>query len=43
MKANYTVVGGKVVVREGHLTTISLPKLIEKHNAAAKRLLEGGR
>ncbi|MEJ2757943.1 MAG: amidohydrolase family protein, partial [Anaerolineales bacterium] len=41
MKANYTIVGGKVVVREGHLTTISLPNLIEKHNAAAKRLLEG--
>lgn len=38
VKASYTVVGGKVVVSEGHLTTIDLPVLIEKHNAAAQRL-----
>ena len=38
VKANYTVVGGKVVVSEGDLTTIDLPALIEKHNAAALRL-----
>jgi cytosine/adenosine deaminase-related metal-dependent hydrolase len=38
VKASYTVVGGKVVVSEGHLTTIDLPALIEKHNAAAQRL-----
>jgi len=38
VKASYTVVGGKVVVSEGHLTTIDLPTLIEKHNAAAQRL-----
>jgi len=39
MKASHTVVGGKVVVREGQLTTIDLPTHIEKHNAAARRLL----
>jgi hypothetical protein len=39
MKASYTVVGGKVIVKEGQLTTIDLPTHIEKHNAAAKRLL----
>jgi cytosine/adenosine deaminase-related metal-dependent hydrolase len=38
-KANYTVVGGKTVVREGQLTTLDLPNLIEKHNAAAVRLM----
>ena len=39
MKASHTVVGGKVVVRDGQLTTIDLPTHIEKHNAAARRLL----
>ncbi len=39
MRANYTSVGGKLVVREGQLTTIDLPTHIEKHNAAARRLL----
>ncbi len=39
MKANYTVVGGKQVVKEGRLTTIDLPSHIKKHNAAARRLL----
>ena len=38
VKASYTVVGGQVVVSEGHLTTIDLPSLVEKHNAAALRL-----
>jgi cytosine/adenosine deaminase-related metal-dependent hydrolase len=39
MKANYTAVGGKLVVKDGQLTTIDLPIHIEKHNAAARRLL----
>ncbi len=38
---DYTVVGGKFVVREGHLITVDEHKLIEKHNKAAKRLLTG--
>jgi 8-oxoguanine deaminase len=41
VKADYTVVGGKFVVKEGRLTTIDLPALVEKHNQAATRLLEG--
>jgi cytosine/adenosine deaminase-related metal-dependent hydrolase len=41
VKADYTVVGGKFVVREGRLVTADEQKLIEKHNQAAKRLLEG--
>jgi 8-oxoguanine deaminase len=38
---DYTVVGGKFVVKEGQLVTLDLPKLVEKHNRAAKRLLAG--
>jgi 8-oxoguanine deaminase len=41
VKADYTVVGGNFVVREGQLTTIDLPTHIEKHNQAAARLLQG--
>ncbi len=39
VKADYTVVGGKYVVKEGQMQTVKLPRLIEKHNRAAKRLL----
>ncbi len=40
VKANYTVVNGKFVIKEGQLITVDERKLIEKHNIAAKRLLE---
>ena len=40
VKANWTVIGGKVIVREGHLTTLDVHKQIEKHNQATKRLLQ---
>lgn len=39
VNADYTVVGGKFVVKEGQLVTVDERKLIEKHNQAAKRLL----
>jgi cytosine/adenosine deaminase-related metal-dependent hydrolase len=39
VNADYTVVGGKFVVKEGHLQTIDLQPHIEKHNDRAKRLL----
>ena len=39
--AEYTVVGGKFVVKEGKLATVDEHKLIERHNKAAKKLLEG--
>ena len=39
VNADYTVVGGRFVVREGQLCTVDQGKLIEKHNKAAKRLL----
>ena len=40
VKADYTVVGGKFVVKEGHLVTVDECKLVERHNKAAQRLLE---
>jgi 8-oxoguanine deaminase len=41
VQADYTVVGGKMVVKEGQITTLDLPVLIEEHNLAARRLLTG--
>jgi len=41
VKVDYNVVGGKFIVKEGQLTTADLPVLIEEHNQAAKRLLNG--
>jgi cytosine/adenosine deaminase-related metal-dependent hydrolase len=38
---NYSVINGKVVVREGHLTTLELEPLIERHNTIAKALVDG--
>ena len=38
---DYTVVGGRVVVRERQLTTLDLPVLVERHNRAARRLVRG--
>lgn len=35
----YNVVGGEFIVKEGHLVTADLPRLIETHNQAATRLL----
>ena len=39
VNADYTVVGGKFIVKEGHLQTIDLMPHIERHNERAKRLL----
>lgn len=41
VKADYTVVGGRFVVKEGQLITLDLPRLIEQHNRASKRLVNG--
>jgi 8-oxoguanine deaminase len=35
---DYTVVGGKYVVKEGQMVTLDLQRLVEKHNKASKRL-----
>ncbi len=37
--ADYTIVGGKCIVKDGNLVTIDLPSHIEKHNQRSKRLL----
>lgn len=41
VQVDYTVVGGKFIVREGQLTTINLPQLIQRHQLAAKRIVQG--
>jgi cytosine/adenosine deaminase-related metal-dependent hydrolase len=38
---DYLVVGGEVVVKDGQLVNIDLPRLIERHNRASRRLLAG--
>jgi len=40
LNVDYTVVGGKFIVKEGQLLTLDLPRHIEKHNLAARRLLQ---
>ncbi len=40
-RVDYTVVGGRFIVKEGRLITVDECKLVEKHNRAAKRLVEG--
>jgi hypothetical protein len=41
VRADFTVIGGKFVVREGNLVTLDEHKLVERHNKAARRLLTG--
>jgi 8-oxoguanine deaminase len=40
VKVDYTVVGGKFVVKGGQLMTVDEAKLVEKHNKAARQLLQ---
>ncbi len=39
VQADYTVVGGRFVVKDRQLMSIDLPALVAKHNQAARRLL----
>jgi cytosine/adenosine deaminase-related metal-dependent hydrolase len=41
VKVDYTVVGGKLVVDHGELVTLDVHRLVEKHNQAARRLVNG--
>lgn len=41
--AAYTVVNGRVVVREGRLSSVDLGPLLERHNRLAVQLAEGAR
>ena len=38
-KVAYTVVNGRIVVRDGELATIELPALLERHNRLARQLV----
>ena len=38
-KADYTVVGGKFVVKNGQIVNLDVGKLIEEHNQLAEQLL----
>lgn len=40
-KVDVSLVGGKVIVKEGQLTTVDVSMLVEKHNQAAARLVNG--
>jgi cytosine/adenosine deaminase-related metal-dependent hydrolase len=40
-KVDLNVVGGKVVVENGELKTLDIPNLVQKHNRAAKRIIDG--
>jgi cytosine/adenosine deaminase-related metal-dependent hydrolase len=40
LRAQHTVVGGRAVVRDGQLVSLDEHKLVERHNQAARRLLE---
>jgi cytosine/adenosine deaminase-related metal-dependent hydrolase len=39
LRVDYTVVGRRVIVREGRMVTVDEERLIEQHNRAARRLL----
>jgi cytosine/adenosine deaminase-related metal-dependent hydrolase len=39
---DHSIVGGKFIVKDGHLTNLDLPVHVEKHNKAANRLVNGG-
>ena len=41
VKADWTVVGGQAVVKSGELVGLDLPRHIEKHNAASRKMILG--
>ncbi len=40
-RVDYTVVGGRLIVRERHLVSLDECRLVEKHRRAARRLVHG--
>lgn len=38
-KASFTIVNGRTIVRDGHITTVDLPVEIEKHRALSRALM----
>ena len=41
VKVDYTIVAGKIVVKDGELTTVDIHRLVGEHNQAARRLVNG--
>jgi cytosine/adenosine deaminase-related metal-dependent hydrolase len=41
VKVDYTVVGGRIIVKEGRLLSLDVPSLIHAHNQASRRLVNG--
>jgi len=41
VRVDYTIVAGEVIVKDGTLVKMDLPNLIERHNQAARRLVDG--
>jgi len=41
-RVRHSVVHGRVVVRDGQITTVDLPRLVERHNRLAAHLVAGG-
>jgi 8-oxoguanine deaminase len=41
VKVDYTVVGGKFIVKDGEFVSLDVHKLVERHNQAARRLVNG--
>jgi cytosine/adenosine deaminase-related metal-dependent hydrolase len=42
-RVSLSIVDGRVLVRDGRLTTIDVPVLAERHNALARKLVRGER
>ncbi|MFW5713114.1 MAG: 8-oxoguanine deaminase [Brevefilum sp.] len=40
-KVDVSIVGGKTIVKDGEMLTVDLSNLVQRHNRAATRLLEG--
>jgi len=41
VRADWTVVGGQAVVKAGELVSLDLPRHIEKHNTASRKMIQG--
>lgn len=41
VKADYTIIDGHIIVKQGEITTLDLPQVIEKQNRLARELVNG--
>ena len=41
VRVDHTIIAGKIIVKEGNLVNVDLPSLVERHNRAARRLVDG--